>query len=124
LTHPPFTRVKNPIPATRSRAPPIYPTVAYNFEDTEQAADLFAIKPPEFPGQIYSRFTNPTYEILEKRISTLEGGVAAAATASGQAATTLALATIASTGDKIVASKTLYGGTVTLFDITFQISSG
>lgn len=115
---------QEPDPATGSRAPPIYPTVAYNFEDTEQAADLFAIKPPEFPGQIYSRFTNPTYEILEKRISVLEGGVAAAATASGQAATTLALTTIASTGDNIVASKTLYGGTVTLFDLTFPNKFG
>ncbi|KXB06074.1 O-acetylhomoserine aminocarboxypropyltransferase [candidate division MSBL1 archaeon SCGC-AAA382F02] len=115
---------QEPDPNTRSRAPPIYPTVAYNFKDTEQAADLFAIKPPEFPGQIYSRFTNPTYETLEKRIATLEGGVAAAATSSGQAATTLALATIASTGDNIVASKTLYGGTVTLFDLTFPNKFG
>lgn len=109
---------------TRSRAPPIYPTVAYNFEDTEQAADLFAIRPPEFPGQIYSRFTNPTYEMLEKRIATLEGGISAAATASGQAATTLSLLTIASSGDKIVASKSLYGGTITLLDLTFQKKFG
>lgn len=82
------------------------------------------MKSPEFPGQIYSRFTNPTYEILEKRITKLENGLAAAATASGQAATTLALTTIASTGDKIVASKTLYGGTVTLFDLTFPNKLG
>ncbi|KXA94975.1 O-acetylhomoserine aminocarboxypropyltransferase [candidate division MSBL1 archaeon SCGC-AAA259E19] len=109
---------------TRSRAPPIYSTVAYNFEDTEQAADLFAIRSPEFPGQIYSRFTNPTYEMLEKRIATLEGGIGAAATASGQAATTLSLLTIVSSGDKIVASKSLYGGTVTLFDLTFQNKFG
>lgn len=109
----------NPETTNRSRAPPIYPTVAYNFKDTKQAADLFAIKPPEFPGQIYSRFTNPTYEILEERIARLENGVAAAATASGQAATTLALTTVVNPGDKIVASKTLYGGTVTLFDLTF-----
>lgn len=115
---------QDPESENRSRAPPIYPTVAYNFEDTEQAADLFAIKPPEFPGQIYSRFTNPTYEILEKRIAELEGGIAAASTASGQAATTLALLTIASSGDKIVASKTLYGGTVTLFDLTFSDKFG
>ncbi|KXA90615.1 O-acetylhomoserine aminocarboxypropyltransferase [candidate division MSBL1 archaeon SCGC-AAA259I07] len=115
---------QDPDPETRSRAPPIYPTVAYTFKDTEQAADLFALRPPEFPGQIYSRFTNPTYEVLEKRITSLEGGVAAAATASGQAATTLALATIVSTGDKVVASKTLYGGTVTLFDLTFPNKFG
>ncbi|KXB01726.1 O-acetylhomoserine aminocarboxypropyltransferase [candidate division MSBL1 archaeon SCGC-AAA259O05] len=111
-------------PSTRSRAPPIYPTVAYSFENTEQAANLFALKSPDFPGQIYSRFTNPTYEMLEDRIANLEGGLAAAATASGQAATTLGLATIASTGDKVVASKTLYGGTVTLFDLTFPNKLG
>lgn len=110
---------QKPDPATRSRAPPIYPTVAYTFDSTNQAADLFALKPPEFPGQIYSRFTNPTYETLEKRIAALEGGIEAAAMASGQAATTLALLTIAGEGDKIVTSKTLYGGTVTLFDLTF-----
>ncbi len=115
---------QNPEDHNRSRAPPIYPTVAYNFKDTEQAADLFAIEPPEFPGQIYSRFTNPTYEILEERIAELEGGIAAASTSSGQAATTLALLTIASSGDKIVASKTLYGGTVTLFDLTFSDKFG
>ncbi len=115
---------QEPDPHTRARAPPIYPTVAYNFKDTKQAADLFALKPPEFPGQIYSRFTNPTYETLEKRIAKLESGIAAAATASGQAATTLALITIASSGDKIVASKTLYGGTITLFDLTFPKKFG
>lgn len=115
---------QEPDPSTRSRAPPIYPTVAYNFEDTQQAADLFALRSPEFPGQIYSRFTNPTYEILEKRIATLESGITAAATASGQAATMLALLTIAGAGDKIVASETLYGGTVTLFDLTFPNKFG
>ncbi|KXA93230.1 O-acetylhomoserine aminocarboxypropyltransferase [candidate division MSBL1 archaeon SCGC-AAA259E19] len=115
---------QKPDPSTRSRAPPIYPTVAYSFENTEQAANLFALKSPDFPGQIYSRFTNPTYEMLEDRIADLEGGLAAAATASGQAATTLGLATIASTGDKVVASKTLYGGTVTLFDLTFPNKLG
>ncbi len=111
---------QKPDPSTRARAPPIYPTVAYTFESTEQAAELFGLESPEFPGQIYSRFTNPTYEILEKRLAALEGGIAAAATASGQSANTLALLTIAGPGDKIVASKTLYGGTVTLFDLTFS----
>lgn len=105
---------------TRSRAVPIYPTVAYTFDDAEQAADLFALKPPEFPGQIYSRFTNPTYEVLERRVAELEGGVAAAATASGQAANTLSLLTLAGEDDNIVASKALYGGTVTLLDHTFR----
>ena len=107
-----------------SRAPPIYPTVAYNFQDTEQASNLFALKSPDFPGQIYSRLTNPTYEILEKRVAKLEGGVAGASTSSGQAATTLALLTIASSGDKIVASKELYGGTITLLDLTFSKKFG
>ncbi len=107
-----------------SRAPPIYPTVAYNFQDTEQASNLFALKSPDFPGQIYSRLTNPTYEVLERRIAKLEGGIAAASTSSGQAATTLSLLTIASSGDKIVASKALYGGTITLFDLTFSEKFG
>lgn len=115
---------QEPDSETRSRAPPIYPTVAYNFEDAEQAANLFALKSPDFPGQIYSRLTNPTFEMFEERIATLEGGVAAAATASGQAATTLGLATIVSSGDKVVASKTLYGGTVTHFDLTFPKKMG
>ncbi|MFW5932720.1 MAG: O-acetylhomoserine aminocarboxypropyltransferase/cysteine synthase family protein [Candidatus Hadarchaeota archaeon] len=111
-------------PKTRSRATPIYPTVAYNFESTAQAASLFALEEPEFPGQIYSRITNPNFDMLEKRISDLEGGVAAAATASGQAANTLSLITILNQGDEIVSSKTLYGGTVTLFDLTFRKKFG
>ncbi len=115
---------QKPDPVTGSRAPTIHPTVAYNFEDTQQAADLFSLKPPSFPGQIYSRFTNPTYEILEDRITELEGGVASAALASGQAATTLALTTLANAGEKIVASKTLYGGSVTLLDLTFKNKFG
>ncbi|RLG32356.1 bifunctional O-acetylhomoserine aminocarboxypropyltransferase/cysteine synthase [Methanosarcinales archaeon] len=111
-------------PATRSRAVPIYQTVAYNFESTEQAANLFALKGPDFPGEIYSRFTNPTYEVLETRVAELEGGIAAAALASGQSATLLSILTIANTGDNITASKTLYGGTYTLFDVTFPKKFG
>ncbi|OUJ18736.1 O-acetylhomoserine sulfhydrylase MET17 [Methanonatronarchaeum thermophilum] len=102
----------------RSCQTPIHPTVAYNFKNSKQAADLFAIKPPEFPGQIYSRFTNPTYEAFEQRMTELENGIQAASTASGMAANTLALLTFLETGDKILATKTLYGGTVTLFDQT------
>ncbi|WGI17094.1 O-acetylhomoserine aminocarboxypropyltransferase/cysteine synthase [Methanonatronarchaeum sp. AMET-Sl] len=102
----------------RSSSIPIHPTVAYNFENSEQAADLFAMKPPEFPGQIYSRFTNPTYEAFEQRMTELENGLLAASTASGMAANTLSLLTFLETGDKILATNTLYGGTVTLFDIT------
>ena len=115
---------QKPDPATRARAVPIYQTVAYNFKDTEQAANLFALKAPDFPGEIYSRFTNPTYEVLEERIAVLEGGVAAAALASGQAATLLSILTIADSGDNIVSAKTIYGGTYTLFDLTFPKKFG
>lgn len=115
---------QKPDPTTRARAVPIYQTVAYNFKDAEQAANLFALKAPDFPGGIYNRFTNPTYEVLEERIAALEGGIAAASLASGQAATLLSILTIASTGDNIVSSKTLYGGTYTLFDLTFPKKFG
>ena len=113
-----------PDPTTRARAVPIYQTAAYVFNSTEQAANLFALKPPDFPGEIYNRFTNPTYEALEARIAALEGGLAAAALASGQSATFMALLTIASCGDNIIAAKTLYGGTYTLFDLTFPKKFG
>ncbi len=107
-----------------SRAPPIYPTVAYNFENTKEAANLFALKSPDFPGETYSRINNPTFEIFEERITDLENGIGAASTASGQSANTLSLLTILRSGDKIVASKTLYGGTVTLFSLTFPNKFG
>jgi len=113
-----------PDPTTRARAVPIYQTAAYVFNSTEQAANLFALRPPDFPGEIYNRFTNPTYEALESRIASLEGGLAAAALSSGQSATFMALLTIASSGDNIVASKTIYGGTYTLFDLTFPKKFG
>ena len=113
-----------PDPTTRARAVPIYQTASYVFNSTEQAANLFALKPPDFPGEIYNRFTNPTYEALESRIAALEDGLAAAALSSGQSATFMALLTIASSGDNIVASKTLYGGTYTLFDLTFPKKFG
>ncbi len=113
-----------PDPTTRARAVPIYQTAAYVFNSTEQAANLFALKPPDFPGEIYNRFTNPTYEALEARIAALEGGLAAAALASGQSATFMALLTIASCGDNIIAAKTIYGGTYTLFDLTFPKKFG
>lgn len=113
-----------PDPITRSRAVPIHQTTAYNFTSTEQAANLFALKGPDFPGEIYNRFTNPTYEVLEARISDLEGGLAAAALSSGQAATFMSILTIANTGDNIVAAKTIYGGTYTLFDLTFPQKFG
>lgn len=114
----------SPEPTTRARAVPIYQTASYVFNSTEQAANLFALKPPDFPGEIYNRFTNPTYEALESRLAALEGGLAAAALSSGQSATFLALLTIASCGDNIVAANTLYGGTYTLFDLTFPKKFG
>ena len=114
----------SPDPTTRARAVPIYQTASYVFNSTEQAANLFALKPPDFPGEIYNRFTNPTYEALESRIAALEGGLAAAALSSGQSATFMALLTIASCGDNIVAANTLYGGTYTLFDLTFPKKFG
>ncbi len=114
----------SPDPITRARAVPIYQTASYVFNSTEQAANLFALKAPDFPGEIYNRFTNPTYEALEARIAALEGGLAAAALSSGQSATFMALLTIASSGDNIIAAKTLYGGTYTLFDLTFPKKFG
>ena len=113
-----------PDPTTRARAVPIYQTASYQFHSTEQAANLFALKPPDFPGEIYNRFTNPTYEALEARIASLEGGLAAAALSSGQSATFMSLLTIANSGDNIIAAKTLYGGTYTLFDLTFPRKFG
>lgn len=99
-------------PATNSRAVPIYATTSYVFDDSAHAARLFGLE--EF-GNIYTRIMNPTTDVFERRIAALEGGVAAVATSSGQAATTLALLNLADAGDSIIASKGLYGGTVALF---------
>lgn len=93
-------------------AVPIYQTVAYAFDDTQHGADLFDLK---VPGNIYTRIMNPTTDVLEQRVAALEGGVAALALASGQAAVTYAILTIAEAGDNIVSSSTLYGGTYNLF---------
>jgi O-acetylhomoserine (thiol)-lyase len=103
---------ERPDPATGARAVPIYATTSYVFDGPEHAADLFGLR--AF-GNIYSRIMNPTTDVFEKRIAALEGGVAAVATASGQSAITLALLNLAQAGDTIVASRTLYGGTVALF---------
>lgn len=97
---------------TRSRAVPIYQTTSYVFDSTEHGARLFSL---EEPGNIYTRIGNPTVDVLEKRVAQLEGGVAAVATASGQAAITLAVVTLAQAGDHLVAGTNLYGGTHTLF---------
>lgn len=102
-------------PATNSRAVPIYQTTSYLFNDADHAARLFALQ--EF-GNIYSRIMNPTVDVLEKRIAALEGGAAALALASGQAAETLALLTLAKAGDEIVSTTSLYGGTYNLFHHT------
>ncbi len=104
-------------PTTGARAVPIYQTTSYNFKSTEHAANLFGLK--EF-GNIYTRLMNPTTDVLEKRVAALEGGVGALATASGQAAITLALLNIAQAGDEIISADNLYGGTYTLFHYTFK----
>src|SRR5580700_5953404 len=102
-------------PTTKSRAVPIYQTTSYVFDDADHAARLFALQ--EF-GNIYTRIMNPTTDVFEKRIAALEGGVAGLATASGQAAETLAILTLASAGDEIVSTTSLYGGTYNLFHYT------
>ncbi len=101
-----------PDPTTGSRAVPIYQTTSYVFEDTQHAADLFALK---VPGNIYTRIMNPTQDVLEQRVAALEGGIAAVATASGQAAVTYSVLNLARAGDNIVSVSTLYGGTYNLF---------
>ena len=104
-----------PDPTTGSRAVPIYQTSSYVFHDTEHAERLFAL---DEPGNIYSRIGNPTVDVFEKRLALLEDGVAAVATASGQAAITLSILNVASAGDEIVAATNLYGGTYNLFSTT------
>ena len=106
---------QTPDPATGSRAVPIYQTTSYVFNDADHAARLFALQ--EF-GNIYTRIMNPTTDVFEKRVAALEGGAAGLATASGQAAETLAILTIAGTGDEIVSTTSLYGGTYNLFHYT------
>jgi O-acetylhomoserine (thiol)-lyase len=101
-----------PDPTTGARATPIYQTTAYAFRDTEHAANLFGLTEM---GNIYTRIMNPTQDVLEQRIASLEGGVAALAVASGQAAETMAILNLAEAGDHIVASASLYGGTYNLF---------
>ncbi len=102
-------------PTTRSRAVPLYQTTSYGFRDTDHAANLFGLK--EF-GNIYTRLMNPTTDVFEKRVAALEGGLAALATASGQAAITYSILNIAGAGDEIVSASSLYGGTYNLFAIT------
>ena len=106
---------QSPDPTTKSRAVPIYQTSSYVFDDADHAARLFGLK--EF-GNIYTRIMNPTTDVFEKRVAALEGGAAGLATSSGQAAETLTLTTLATAGDEIISSNSLYGGTYNLFHHT------
>ena len=106
---------QTPDPTTGSRAVPIYQTTSYAFQDADHAGRLFALK--EF-GNIYTRIMNPTTDVLEKRVAALEGGVAGLAVASGQAAETLTATTLASAGEEIISTTSLYGGTYNLFHYT------
>ena len=99
-------------PTTKARAVPIYQTTSFVFDDTQHAADLFALA---VPGNIYSRIMNPTWDVFEQRVTALEGGLAAVATASGQAAVTYSVLNLTRTGDNIISVSTLYGGTYNLF---------
>lgn len=103
--------------ATQSRAVPIYQTTSYAFKNSEHAANLFGLK--EF-GNIYTRIMNPTSDVFEKRMAALEGGVAALATASGQAAQFLALNNILQAGDNFISAPFLYGGTYNQFKVAFK----
>ena len=103
---------QTPDPTTKARAVPIYQTTSFVFEDTQHAADLFALA---VPGNIYSRIMNPTWDVFEQRVTALEGGLAAVATASGQAAVTYSVLNLTRAGDNIVSVSTLYGGTYNLF---------
>ncbi|ADC86672.1 MULTISPECIES: O-acetylhomoserine aminocarboxypropyltransferase/cysteine synthase family protein [Staphylococcus] len=102
---------------SKSRAVPIYQTSSYVFDNTQHAQDLFALAQP---GNIYTRIMNPTQNVFEERVAALEGGIGALATSSGQAAITLALLNIVNTGDEIVASSNLYGGSYNLLNVTFK----
>ncbi|MBS7350297.1 MAG: aminotransferase class I/II-fold pyridoxal phosphate-dependent enzyme [Comamonas sp.] len=99
-------------PTTRSAAVPLYQTTSYTFDDAQHGADLFDLK---VAGNIYTRITNPTNAVLEERVAALEGGIGALAMASGMAAITAAIQTIAEAGDNIISASTLYGGTYNLF---------
>ncbi|HKJ00403.1 MAG TPA: O-acetylhomoserine aminocarboxypropyltransferase/cysteine synthase family protein [bacterium] len=108
---------QRPDPTTGARAVPIYQSSSFVFDDTEDAAALFALQ--KF-GNIYSRIMNPTNAVLEERIATLEGGIGGLALASGQAAQAMAILSLCEAGDEIVSAATLYGGTYTQMDITFR----
>src|SRR5688572_11184198 len=104
-------------PTTKSRAVPIYQTTSYGFDSAEHAANLFGLR--QF-GNIYTRIMNPTSDVFEQRMAALEGGVAALATASGQAAQFLALNNILQAGDNFISTSYLYGGTYNQFKVAFK----
>jgi O-acetylhomoserine (thiol)-lyase len=104
-------------PTTGSVAVPIYQTTSFQFQSTDQASRVFAL---EEIGQVYTRIKNPTQDALEERLAAIEGGAAALAVSSGQAASAYAVFNIAQSGDNIVSSTDLYGGTWTLFSQTFK----
>ncbi|MPZ54571.1 MAG: aminotransferase class I/II-fold pyridoxal phosphate-dependent enzyme [Acidimicrobiia bacterium] len=108
---------QRPDPETGSRAMPIYATTSYVFDDAQQAADLFSL---QTFGNIYTRIGNPTTSAFEERMASLEGGLGAVATASGQSAQLVAILTLCSQGDHIVSARNLYGGTYTQFDVTLR----
>ena len=108
---------QRPDPVTGARAMPIYQTTSFVFEDTADAADLFALQKY---GNIYTRISNPTTAAFEERMASLEGGIGAVATASGQAAEFLTVLCLAGAGDHVVSSASLYGGTYTQFDVTLR----
>ena len=116
MTHQPETLAlhagQSPDPTTKAVAVPIYQTTSYEFNDAQHAADLFALA---VPGNIYTRIMNPTWDAMEQRIAALEGGIAACAIASGQAAVTYSVLNVCRTGDNIISVSTLYGGTYNLF---------
>ena len=108
---------QRPDPITGARATPIYQTAAFVFKNTDEAVGLFNI---ERAGHVYSRLSNPTNAVLEERIASLDNGVGAIATASGQAALHLGITTIVSAGEHIVASRSIYGGSHNLLDYTLR----
>src|SRR5687768_16087807 len=107
----------DPDPSTGARAVPIYQSTSFVFEDSDHAAALFGLQ--QF-GNIYTRIMNPTTDVLEKRVASLENGIAALATASGQSAQLLAITSVLEAGDEMIAASTLYGGTYTQFDVSFR----
>src|SRR5579871_4753862 len=107
----------SPDPTTKARAVPIYQSTSFVFDNSEHAASLFALQ--QF-GNIYTRIMNPTTDVLEQRVASLENGIGALAVASGQSAQLVAISSLMEPGDHLIAAGTLYGGTYTQFEVTFR----